>query len=86
MTALGLLAGTCTTLSFLPQVVRTLRTGHAADLSAAWLLIFGFGVAAWFVYGLLTADLAVTITNATTLTLVLALIVAKYTVTPPAPE
>jgi MtN3 and saliva related transmembrane protein len=43
MTILGLIAGTCTTLSFLPQVIRTLRTRHARDLSAAWLLIFGLG-------------------------------------------
>lgn len=84
-TALGLLAGACTTLSFLPQVVRTLRTRHAADLSAAWLLIFGFGTLAWLVYGILRSDVAVAGANGVTLMLVLTLIVAKYTVRPPHP-
>jgi MtN3 and saliva related transmembrane protein len=85
MTALGLLAGTCTTLSFLPQVIRTLRTRHAGDLSAAWLLIFGVGTAAWLVYGVLRSDVAVAAANAVTFALVLVLIVAKYTVSPSSP-
>ncbi len=89
MTVLGLLAGTCTTLSFLPQVIRTLRSRHARDLSAAWLLIFGLGTALWLAYGILRSDLAVALANGVTAILVLALIAAKYTiepVDPPAPE
>lgn len=82
MTVLGLFAGTCTTLSFLPQVIRTLRTRHAADLSAAWLLIFGVGTVAWVVYGLLRSDLAVTAANAITTVLVASLVVAKFTMKP----
>jgi MtN3 and saliva related transmembrane protein len=80
MTILGLIAGALTTLSFLPQVIRTLRTRHAGDLSAAWLLIFGTGVAAWCVYGILRSDVAIILTNATTFTLVMALVIAKYAV------
>jgi MtN3 and saliva related transmembrane protein len=82
MTALGLFAGTCTTLSFLPQVIRTLRTRHAGDLSAAWLLIFGLGTVAWVVYGVLRSDLAVTVANAVTFCLVMSLVVAKFTMKP----
>jgi MtN3 and saliva related transmembrane protein len=86
MTALGLLAGTCTTLSFLPQVIRTLRTRHAGDLSAAWLLIFGFGTATWLIYGVLRSDVAVAAANGVTFGLVMVLIVAKYTTKmPPEP-
>jgi MtN3 and saliva related transmembrane protein len=86
MTALGLFAGTLTTLSFLPQVIRTLRTRHAGDLSAAWLLIFGFGTLSWLVYGVLRSDVAVAAANAVTFGLVMILIVAKYTVTAPAAD
>jgi MtN3 and saliva related transmembrane protein len=82
VTVLGLFAGTCTTLSFLPQVIRTLRTRHAGDLSAAWLLIFGVGTATWVVYGVLRSDLAVTVANAITTVLVLSLVVAKFTMRP----
>ncbi len=86
MTILGLIAGTCTTLSFLPQVIRTLRTRHARDLSAAWLLIFGLGTALWLTYGLLKSDIAIALANGVTFGLVMVLIVAKYTLAPPEPE
>jgi MtN3 and saliva related transmembrane protein len=86
MTTLGLIAGTLTTLSFLPQVVRSLRTRHAGDLSGAWLLIFGFGTATWLVYGVLRSDVAVAAANAVTFALVMMLIVAKLTATPNRPE
>jgi MtN3 and saliva related transmembrane protein len=86
MTALGLFAGACTTLSFLPQVIRTLRTRHAGDLSAAWLLIFSIGTAAWLIYGILRSDVAVAAANGVTFVLVMMLVVAKFTTTPPAAE
>jgi MtN3 and saliva related transmembrane protein len=83
VTALGLVAGTCTTLSFLPQVLRTLRSRHARDLSAAWLLIFGLGTAMWLAYGILRSDIAVAAANGVTAVLVLVLIAAKYAIEPP---
>jgi MtN3 and saliva related transmembrane protein len=86
MTILGLFAGTCTTLSFLPQVLRTLRTRHAADLSAAWLLTFAVGTTAWLIYGILRPDVAVAAANGVTFGLVMILIVAKYTIKPPPDE
>ena len=89
VTVLGLIAGTCTTLSFLPQVIRTLKTRHARDLSAAWLLIFGLGTALWLTYGLLKSDVAVAGANGVTFLLVMTLVVAKYTLKPhpePAPD
>lgn len=70
MTTLGLVSGLFTTLSFLPQVLRTVRTGSAGDLSLGWLGLFGAGVFGWFVYGLLSADIAISLTNAVTLCLV----------------
>jgi MtN3 and saliva related transmembrane protein len=89
MTILGLIAGACTTLSFLPQVIRTLQTRHARDLSAAWLMIFGLGTALWLTYGILKSDIAVALANGVTFGLVMILIVAKYTIKPldePSPD
>ncbi len=77
MTTLGLVSGAFTTLSFLPQVFRTLRRGSAADFSPGWLALFGAGVSGWFLYGLLTADLAISLSNAVTLALVLVLVAIK---------
>ena len=86
MTTLGLISGTFTTLSFLPQVLRTMRRGSAADLSLGWLALFGAGIAGWCVYGLLTADLAISLSNAVTLALVLMLTGVKLrSATPESP-
>ena len=82
MTILGLIAGFCTTVSFLPQVIRTLKTRHARDLSAAWLFIFGLGTALWLTYGLLKSDVAITAANGVTFLLVMTLVIAKYTMKP----
>lgn len=70
MMVLGLLAGVLTTVSFLPQVLRTLRTGSAGDLSWGWLLLFGTGVTGWLAYGVARGDVAITATNAVTLALI----------------
>ncbi len=78
MTILGLIAGTITTISFLPQVIRTLRTRHAADLSAAWLFTFALGTVLWFTYGILRSDVAVAGANGVTFGLVMVLVVIKY--------
>lgn len=77
MIVLGLLAGTLTTVSFLPQLVRTVRTGSARDLSWGWLLLFGAGITGWLVYGAGSNDIAITATNAVTGTLVGVLAVMK---------
>jgi MtN3 and saliva related transmembrane protein len=66
---LGLAAGLCTTLAFLPQVLRTLRSGRAQDFSLLMLLLFVGGVALWLAYGLLAGLTAVVAANAATLLL-----------------
>lgn len=77
MTVLGLLAGMLTTLSFLPQVVRTFRTGTGRALSALWLLTFGAGVVGWILYGVLTGDIPVIASNVVMLGFVVSLIVLR---------
>lgn len=49
---LGLLAGTLTTISFVPQVWQTWKTRSTKDLSLGMLLIFTLGIALWLIYGL----------------------------------
>lgn len=77
MTVLGLFAGALTTLSFLPQVVRTMRTRSARDLSWTWIVMMTAGITAWCVYGTLRTDVPVIIANGITLVLVSALAVLK---------
>lgn len=76
-TAVGLCAGTLTTLSFIPQVVRCWRRRSVADLSLAMLLAFTTGVGLWDVYGLMMRAWPIILTNSITLVLALVLVAMK---------
>lgn len=69
MITLGLVAGALTTCCWLPQLFRSWRTRSTADLSWLYLAVLGAGIALWMMYGVLRRDLAITVTNALTLTL-----------------
>jgi len=77
VTALGLLAGLLTTAAWLPQLRRTWRLGRADDVSWAYLVTFGVGIAGWTAYGIASSQVAVVVTNAATLALVLGLMRLK---------
>ena len=49
---LGIAAGTLTTISFLPQVLKTWRSQSAKDFSFWMLGAFASGVLLWVIYGL----------------------------------
>ena len=66
VTALGLIAGSLTTLSFAPQVARAWRTRSTADLSLAMLVVFLAGVLLWLAYGVVKGDVAIIAANAVT--------------------
>jgi MtN3 and saliva related transmembrane protein len=62
-TFLGLLAGTLTSIAAVPQVVKTLRTRHARDISVWQPLLLTIGVALWIVYGMLIHNLPLIVAN-----------------------
>ena len=66
---LGLIAGACTTISFLPQVIKTWRTRSAKDLSLGMFSFFCFGVLLWLIYGIMVMDIPVIAANFVTLVL-----------------
>ena len=70
VTALGLLAGTLTTLSFAPQAVRAWRTRSTGDLSLGMLVVLLAGVLLWLAYGVVRGDPAIVAANAATADLV----------------
>lgn len=63
----GDVAGTLTTLSFLPQVIKTWRTRSTADISLTMFLMFCAGVALWLVYGVLLDSVPLIVSNIVTL-------------------
>jgi MtN3 and saliva related transmembrane protein len=75
-TSIGLLAAACTTISFLPQAIKVIKTKHTKDLSLGMYSLLTAGLCLWFVYGVLVNDLPVILANA--LSLVLAVIILSY--------
>ena len=62
-TSLGLVAGTLTSIAAIPQLVKTLRTRHARDISIWQPLLLTFGLSLWLVYGMLIHDLPLVLAN-----------------------
>ena len=60
---LGLVAGTITSITFVPQVIKIWKTKSAKDLSLVMLLLLIAGVLLWLTYGLLIKDTAIIYTN-----------------------
>lgn len=77
VTLVGLLAGTLTTIAFIPQLQQTWRTRSAQDVSLGMLITFVTGVFLWLVYGLMLGALPVILANVTTLVLTLAILILK---------
>ena len=50
---IGLIAGTCTTLSLLPQVIKTIRLKETKDISLSMYIILATGMLLWVIYGVL---------------------------------
>ncbi|WP_455209682.1 SemiSWEET transporter [Kaarinaea lacus] len=73
----GALAGTLTTIAFIPQVVKTWRSRSAEDISLFMFLLFSTGVALWLVYGIAIGSLPVIAANAITLLLAISILVLK---------
>ena len=74
---LGYLAGALTTVAFVPQVVRIVRTRSARDISWGMFAILSIGVALWLWYGIRLASLPLIVANGVTLVLVLTILVLK---------
>ncbi|MBF2052614.1 MAG: SemiSWEET transporter [Candidatus Sericytochromatia bacterium] len=74
---LGLLAGTLTTIAFVPQVLKTWRSRSAEDLSLGMFSLFTVGIALWLIYGFWIKALPLILTNTITLGLAATLLFFK---------
>lgn len=74
---IGFLAAFCTTISFLPQVIKTWKTKQTKDISLPMYILFVIGVSLWFVYGIFLRDAAIYLANGVTLLLVSSILYLK---------
>ncbi len=75
--AAGLVAAFCTTISFLPQAIQTIRTKDTSSISLAMYSIFTFGTLMWLLYGLFSYNLPVSLANGVTLILSSTILIYK---------
>lgn len=80
ITILGLVAATLTTISFLPQAIKTIKTKQTKDLSLGMYSVLTTGVFLWFLYGILIRDLPIILANGITLifTAAILFLIIKY--------
>lgn len=76
-TLIGLIAAICTTASFLPQVVKILRSKRTNDVSFLMYAILTTGLFLWLVYGLMLKDIPLILANGVSLALCLAVLFLK---------
>jgi MtN3 and saliva related transmembrane protein len=77
MTVLGLLAGTCTTFAYLPQVIKTWRTRSTNDVSRGMFMLMVTGIVLWLAYGILQNDLPIIAANLASLVLTATILIFK---------
>jgi MtN3 and saliva related transmembrane protein len=74
----GGVAAVCTTVAFIPQILKIRRQG-GGDLSYPMLALYLTGTLLWFLYGLMLHAGAVILANAATFVLVFVALVLKAT-------
>ena len=67
VTVIGLIAAACTTFSYVPQAVKTIKTKDTKSLSLIMYVIMTVGIVLWLFYGVLKNDLPIIIANTITL-------------------
>ena len=74
---LGFFAAFCTTIAFVPQLVRVIRRRSAKDVSLPTFLLFSIGVFVWLIYGIDIGSRPVIASNGVTLVLSLGILILK---------
>jgi len=76
-TTVGLMAASCTTISYWPQLKKCWDTGSAGDLSLKMFSILAAGIALWVGYGLLKGDWVIILANSISLCLLAGILYFK---------
>jgi MtN3 and saliva related transmembrane protein len=63
LTILGVVAGICTSSAVVPQLIKTLKSKKAEDVSPVMFIITLTGNALWIYYGVSKKDAAIISTN-----------------------
>lgn len=74
---LGYVAATLTTLAFVPQAAKTIRSRDTHSISLGMYAVFTVGIVFWFGYGLVLHSWPMIVSNAITFVLAATILVLK---------
>ena len=74
---MGYVAATLTTLSFVPQAVKTIRSRDTRGISLGMYVVFTIGVGFWFGYGLALHSWPMIVSNTITFALAATILALK---------
>ncbi|MGC2167236.1 MAG: SemiSWEET transporter [Gallionella sp.] len=74
---IGSVAASLTTISFVPQAWRILRTHHTTDISLGMYSLFTLGVSFWLTYGIMLESWPIIAANSVTLVLAGTVLIMK---------
>lgn len=75
---LGSTAAVLTMFSFIPQIIKILKSKSAQDVSILTLIQLSCGVFLWMIYGIHLKDLIIIIANGITLTSLIILLILYF--------
>ena len=75
----GYFAAILTTLAFFPQLIKTVETKKAEDVSLITLIMFLTGVLSWIIYGYKISSTPILLANLITFVLNLLILIFKIT-------
>jgi MtN3 and saliva related transmembrane protein len=74
---IGLIAGTFTTISLFPQLIKTIRIKETKDISLLMYIILAAGMFLWIIYGMLIKSLPVILANSVSFILAAIILILK---------
>jgi len=76
-TILGLVAGTCTSVAFFPQLVKIWKSKSTHDISLWMYVVICTGILLWLIYGIMIGSVPVILANTVTLVIAALILILK---------
>jgi MtN3 and saliva related transmembrane protein len=77
ITLVGFIAAFLTTTATLPQLIKTIKTKRAGDISVLMYIIMSSGIFLWMIYGFLIMDYPIILANSMTFVFSFSLLLLK---------
>lgn len=74
---IGFIAGTMTTVSFIPQIIKIIKTKQVRDISLVMYIVLTTGISLWLLYGVMIREMPIIAANSIAFILCFFVVIAK---------